>query len=128
VSPSAYPWLNCANLQVGQTACIPYGPHAALGYCGPNSYSHVVGAYDTCSNLGINAALNPLLNCNALPVGSTICIYYDSAFCGYNSYVYAIRDGDTCKALGLNPLNFPQLNCNGLTVSIYLFFFTFCSV
>lgn len=73
--------------------------------------------------MGINAALNPLLNCNALPVGSTICIYYDSAFCGYNSYVYAIRDGDTCKALGLNPLNFPQLNCNGLTVSIYLFFF-----
>jgi len=116
INAGVYPFLNCGNLQVGQLACLPYGPHAALGYCGPNSYSHVVGPYDTCTGLGVNRTLNPFLNCNALPVGATICIYYDSAFCGYNSYLYAVRPGDSCAALGLSSALFPYLNCAGLSV------------
>ena len=84
--------------------------------------SHVVGKYDTCSGLGVNPALNPFLNCNALPVGASICIYYDSAFCGYNSYLYQWRNGDSCHALDLNPLAFPYLNCNGLTVCILYYY------
>ncbi|MEW6181768.1 MAG: LysM domain-containing protein [Bacillota bacterium] len=76
---AANPGLNCDNLQIGQTICIPVGVPPV---CPAGTTPYIIRAGDTCFSLAqrfgtsvaaIQAA-NPGLNCNNLQIGQTICI------------------------------------------------------
>jgi hypothetical protein len=115
--------LNCANLQIGQTICVPYSntvtttATSSLATCSPGYYLYTIKSGDTCNALGLNAAAisSQNLNCKNLQVGQLICVpLYNTltttainyVSCSqYSALQYTVKSGDTCNSLGLY-LNF----------------------
>ena len=54
---------------------------------------------DTCEAIGINASLNPHIDCSVLRPGQRVCIHLTSP-CGPKSDMHTVQYGDTCYALG----------------------------
>lgn len=102
---NANPGLNCNNLQIGQTICIPLG---IPGGCPTGTMPYVIKAGDTCWALAQTAgisvqaliAANPGINCNNLQIGQTICIPFGQPTgCPPGTRPHVIVAGDTCYRL-----------------------------
>ncbi|RNA00404.1 Peptidoglycan-binding, partial [Brachionus plicatilis] len=106
--------INCNNLQVGQTVCLPYGSnYATLNGYYSGCQNYVTKAGDSCANLASQSGvpinqfynLNGYLNCNNLQAGQSVCLPTGTAgtsMSGYSSgnrcygRQYTIQNGDTC--------------------------------
>jgi len=76
------PTLSCNNLPIGQKICVPFvdSPNIPISPTCTNYYT--IFGTDTCQSISLAYAtsidvllsLNPSLNCNHLPFGTTICV------------------------------------------------------
>jgi len=133
--------INCNNLQVGQSVCLPYGSNygTTTGY-NSGCQNYQIRSGDTCANLAAQAGvslyefnnLNGYLNCNNLQVGQSVCVPFGNAgsnMIGYSygnrcyGKQYTVQNGDTCWAIATRYGTTVEqlqsctgLNCNNLAV------------
>lgn len=137
---SLNPTLNCNLLQPGQTVCVAAGTYTtqAPTYC--PGYWYSIKSGDTCTSIiyyynAQNAQSfytnNPTINCNALQVGSNVCVTSTTQTTTTTTQAppvcqsyYQVKYGDTCSSIistfGQATPNFyynnPTLNCNALQI------------
>jgi len=114
--------VNCANLQIGQSICIPYyrSTQPSVVSCGNTGYQHTIVSGDTCFSLGITYSG---LDCSNLQIGTVVCVPYKSVTtpsysCGSTGYQHTIVSGDTCNGLGITATaaQTQGINCANLVV------------
>jgi len=110
--------VNCANLQIGQSICIPYyrSTQPSVVSCGNTGYQHTIVSGDTCFSLGITYSG---LDCSNLQIGTVVCVPYKSVTtpsysCGSTGYQHTIVSGDTCNGLGISTT--AGYNCANLQI------------